>query len=149
MFPFKDPGLPVELLPPGWKGRQAHDLFLAGFGLLRAPAVDHYRQVLAERRGEAPSKPGLSAQPKVCGAPPQPRSVTDSGPSDATSSLASQVTPARATSTTIERDVLGHDRRACRSPAAAGRTELAVLPDVGVDRAPGGGGRAGRSRCRA
>lgn len=47
MFPFKDPGLPVELLPPGWRGRQAHDLFLAGFDLLRAPAVDHYRQVLA------------------------------------------------------------------------------------------------------
>ena len=47
MFPFKDPGLPVELLPPGWKGRQAHDLFLAGFGLLRAPAVAHYQQVLA------------------------------------------------------------------------------------------------------
>jgi phenylacetic acid degradation operon negative regulatory protein len=47
MFPFKDPGLPVELLPPGWKGRQAHDLFLSGFGLLRGPAVDHYRHVLA------------------------------------------------------------------------------------------------------
>ncbi len=46
MFPFKDPGLPAELLPAGWKGRQAHDLFLAGFGLLRDPAVTHYRQVL-------------------------------------------------------------------------------------------------------
>jgi phenylacetic acid degradation operon negative regulatory protein len=46
MFPFKDPGLPVELLPAGWKGRQAHDLFLAGFGLLRDPAVTHYRQVV-------------------------------------------------------------------------------------------------------
>jgi phenylacetic acid degradation operon negative regulatory protein len=47
MFPFKDPGLPAELLPSGWRGRQAHDLFLAGFGLLRGPAVAHYRQVLA------------------------------------------------------------------------------------------------------
>jgi phenylacetic acid degradation operon negative regulatory protein len=46
MFPFKDPGLPPELLPTGWKGRQAHDLFLAGFGLLRAPAVAHYKEVL-------------------------------------------------------------------------------------------------------
>jgi phenylacetic acid degradation operon negative regulatory protein len=47
MFPFKDPGLPPELLPAGWKGRQAHDLFLAGFELLRAPAVAHYEHVLA------------------------------------------------------------------------------------------------------
>jgi phenylacetic acid degradation operon negative regulatory protein len=47
MFPFKDPGLPAELLPPGWKGRQARELFLAGFGLLRAPAVAQYQQVLA------------------------------------------------------------------------------------------------------
>jgi phenylacetic acid degradation operon negative regulatory protein len=46
MFPFKDPGLPAELLPRGWQGRQAHDLFLSGFGLLRAPAVAHYQQVL-------------------------------------------------------------------------------------------------------
>src|SRR4051794_30290822 len=47
MFPFKDPGLPAELLPRGWKGRKAHDLFVAGFDLLRAPAVAHYEQVLA------------------------------------------------------------------------------------------------------
>jgi phenylacetic acid degradation operon negative regulatory protein len=63
MFPFKDPDLPLELLPPGWKGRQAHDLFLAGFGLLRAPAVAHYQQVLkatgeaATGDAAAPSKP--------------------------------------------------------------------------------------------
>ncbi len=76
MFPFKDPGLPAELLPPGWRGRQAHDLFLAGFGLLRAPAVAHYQQVLAGD-GRAGRR-----QPNVCGAPPQPSSVTVSGPSD-------------------------------------------------------------------
>ena len=52
MFPFKDPGLPAELLPRGWKGRKAHDLFVAGFDLLRAPAVAHYEQVLAAT-GEA------------------------------------------------------------------------------------------------
>ena len=45
-FPFKDPALPEELLPAGWKGRQAHDLFLAGFGHLRDPALTHYRRVL-------------------------------------------------------------------------------------------------------
>jgi len=53
MFPFKDPGLPAELLPPGWHGRQAHDLFLVGFGLLRAPALAHYQHVLAAT-GERP-----------------------------------------------------------------------------------------------
>jgi phenylacetic acid degradation operon negative regulatory protein len=47
MFPFKDPGLPAELLPSGWRGHQAHDLFLGGFGLLRGPAVTHYQQVLS------------------------------------------------------------------------------------------------------
>jgi phenylacetic acid degradation operon negative regulatory protein len=61
MFPFKDPGLPAELLPPGWKGRQAHELFLAGFGLLRAPAVAHYQQVL-RASGEAPAKPERSEE---------------------------------------------------------------------------------------
>ena len=62
MFPFKDPDLPVELLPSGWKGRQAHDLFVAGFGLLRTPAVAHYQQVLAatdEAAGnDASARPG-------------------------------------------------------------------------------------------
>jgi phenylacetic acid degradation operon negative regulatory protein len=28
-FPFQDPDLPLELLPVGWLGRQAHDAFLA------------------------------------------------------------------------------------------------------------------------
>lgn len=55
MFPFRDPGLPAELLPADWRGRAAHDLFLAGFGLLRAPAVDHYRAVL-RRCGEPQGK---------------------------------------------------------------------------------------------
>ena len=55
MFPFKDPGLPAELLPRSWRGRQAHDLFVAGFSLLRAPAVAHYQQVLAAT-GDRPSR---------------------------------------------------------------------------------------------
>jgi phenylacetic acid degradation operon negative regulatory protein len=37
-FPFRDPDLPAELLPEGWPGRQAHDVFLQAHGLLRVPA---------------------------------------------------------------------------------------------------------------
>ncbi len=37
-FPFRDPDLPPELLPAGWSGRRAHDVFLEAHGLLRAPA---------------------------------------------------------------------------------------------------------------
>jgi phenylacetic acid degradation operon negative regulatory protein len=64
MFPFKDPGLPAELLPAGWRGRQAHDLFLAGFGLLRAPAVAHYRQVLSAT-DEAAAGNSAAARPVI------------------------------------------------------------------------------------
>lgn len=41
MFPFRDPDLPPELLPPDWHGRLAHDLFVEAHGLLR-PAADAY-----------------------------------------------------------------------------------------------------------
>ena len=37
-FPFRDPDPPAELLPEGWPGRQAHEVFLQAHGLLRAPA---------------------------------------------------------------------------------------------------------------
>jgi phenylacetic acid degradation operon negative regulatory protein len=37
-FPFRDPDLPPELLPAGWAGRKAHEVFLEAHGLLRAPA---------------------------------------------------------------------------------------------------------------
>ncbi|GEL17259.1 PaaX family transcriptional regulator [Pseudonocardia asaccharolytica] len=37
-FPFRDPDLPPELLPEGWPGRAAHEVFLEAHGLLRAPA---------------------------------------------------------------------------------------------------------------
>jgi phenylacetic acid degradation operon negative regulatory protein len=37
-FPFRDPDLPAELLPDGWPGRLAHELFLQAHGLLRVPA---------------------------------------------------------------------------------------------------------------
>ena len=38
LFPFRDPDLPPELLPEGWSGRAAHEVFLQAHGLLRAPA---------------------------------------------------------------------------------------------------------------
>jgi phenylacetic acid degradation operon negative regulatory protein len=38
MFPFRDPDLPEELLPNGWHGREAHDLFLQAHQALREPA---------------------------------------------------------------------------------------------------------------
>ena len=37
-FPFRDPDLPLELLPAGWMGRQAHELFLEAHEALRRPA---------------------------------------------------------------------------------------------------------------
>ena len=53
--------IPAELLPSGWRGRQAHDLFLTGFGLLRGPAVAHYHHVLqasGEPVGSPPARNG-------------------------------------------------------------------------------------------
>ena len=38
LFPFRDPDLPPELLPAGWRGRQAHEAFLEAHGLLRPGA---------------------------------------------------------------------------------------------------------------
>jgi phenylacetic acid degradation operon negative regulatory protein len=46
-FPFQDPDLPLELLPPGWLGRQAHDAFLGLAGVLRSPAQEYFRAVFA------------------------------------------------------------------------------------------------------
>jgi len=40
MFPFRDPDLPPELLPEGWSGRVAHEVFLEAHSLLRAPAEE-------------------------------------------------------------------------------------------------------------
>jgi phenylacetic acid degradation operon negative regulatory protein len=37
-FPFRDPDLPLELLPEGWSGRIAHEVFLEAHGLLRGLA---------------------------------------------------------------------------------------------------------------
>ncbi|GAA0907662.1 PaaX family transcriptional regulator C-terminal domain-containing protein [Pseudonocardia zijingensis] len=40
-LPYLDPGLPPELLPAGWNGGRAADLFADLDGLLRAPARKH------------------------------------------------------------------------------------------------------------
>jgi phenylacetic acid degradation operon negative regulatory protein len=37
-FPFRDPDLPPALLPAGWSGQRAHEVFLDAHELLREPA---------------------------------------------------------------------------------------------------------------
>ena len=49
-FPFRDPDLPPELLPAGWSGRAAHEVFLEAHGLLRA-AADGFVDAVAEGVG--------------------------------------------------------------------------------------------------
>jgi phenylacetic acid degradation operon negative regulatory protein len=46
-FPFRDPDLPDELLPEGWPGRRAHQLFVAAHDALAAPAERYVRDVVA------------------------------------------------------------------------------------------------------
>ncbi|MHA6779705.1 PaaX family transcriptional regulator [Pseudonocardia saturnea] len=46
-FPFRDPDLPPELLPAGWSGRAAHEVFLEAHGQLRA-AADGFVDAVAE-----------------------------------------------------------------------------------------------------
>jgi phenylacetic acid degradation operon negative regulatory protein len=48
-FPFRDPDLPAELLPEGWPGRQAHELFVAAHDALAGPA-DGYVAAVLERQ---------------------------------------------------------------------------------------------------
>ncbi len=46
-FPYLDPGLPSEVLPPGWSGREAAELFAALVRGLEGPAMRHARAVVA------------------------------------------------------------------------------------------------------
>jgi phenylacetic acid degradation operon negative regulatory protein len=55
-FPFRDPDLPTELLPAGWLGREAHDLFLKAHELLRPPAEEYYDQIAGTRTHAAALK---------------------------------------------------------------------------------------------
>lgn len=54
LFHFRDPDLPPELLPDGWHGRLAHEIFLEAHGLLR-PAADAYVDELTGRNPIQPS----------------------------------------------------------------------------------------------
>ena len=47
MFPFRDPDLPEELLPAGWKGRDAHELFLEAHDALKDPAERFFNDLAA------------------------------------------------------------------------------------------------------
>lgn len=42
---FRDPDLPIDLLPTGWVGREVHDMFLEGYRMLGPQAQAFYRRV--------------------------------------------------------------------------------------------------------
>jgi phenylacetic acid degradation operon negative regulatory protein len=44
-LPFRDPDLPAALLPEGWPGRRAHELFIAAHDALHGPAGEFVRDV--------------------------------------------------------------------------------------------------------
>lgn len=44
-FPFRDPDLPIELLPAGWAGRDAHELFIEAHDLLGEPAESFFEEI--------------------------------------------------------------------------------------------------------
>ena len=46
-FPFRDPDLPVELLPEDWPGSRAHELFVAAHEALAEPADAFVASVLS------------------------------------------------------------------------------------------------------
>lgn len=45
-FPFRDPDLPVELLPERWAGRRAHDMFIEAHDLLQQPAEQYFDELV-------------------------------------------------------------------------------------------------------
>lgn len=45
LFPFRDPDLPEELVPAGWRGDEAHNLFLEAHELLHSPAESFYQEI--------------------------------------------------------------------------------------------------------
>jgi phenylacetic acid degradation operon negative regulatory protein len=55
LFPFRDPDLPPELLPEGWTGRAAHEVFLEAHGLLRGESEAYVDQLLGGAGGSAGS----------------------------------------------------------------------------------------------
>ncbi len=51
-FPFRDPDLPIELLPAGWRGREAREVFLAAHKMLGPAANDYVDELIAGQPGE-------------------------------------------------------------------------------------------------
>jgi phenylacetic acid degradation operon negative regulatory protein len=49
-FPYLDPGIPLELLPPDWPGVAAGELFETLDGRLRGPAAGHARSRVGDLR---------------------------------------------------------------------------------------------------
>jgi len=47
-LPYLDPGLPAELLPGGWVGIRAADLFFALRALLEEPAQAYVKRTVSE-----------------------------------------------------------------------------------------------------
>jgi phenylacetic acid degradation operon negative regulatory protein len=47
-FPFLDPDLPAEVLPPGWPRERAHDLFVARHERWREKAVEYFAELEGE-----------------------------------------------------------------------------------------------------
>jgi phenylacetic acid degradation operon negative regulatory protein len=45
-LPFRDPDLPAALLPEGWPGRRAHELFIAAHDALHGPAGAFVRDIV-------------------------------------------------------------------------------------------------------
>jgi phenylacetic acid degradation operon negative regulatory protein len=64
-FPYLDPGLPVELLPSGWEGRAAANLFFGLRGRLEPPAVRHVEGVGAS----GPRVGGMATDLQAAGLP--------------------------------------------------------------------------------
>jgi phenylacetic acid degradation operon negative regulatory protein len=48
-FPYRDPNLPLEYLPPEWKAPRAKRVFLTLHGILKAPAADHAEELMRSR----------------------------------------------------------------------------------------------------
>ena len=51
-FPYRDPGLPADLQPPGWLGEQARVLFNEAHELLTPTAQAHYESIVRATMGE-------------------------------------------------------------------------------------------------
>jgi phenylacetic acid degradation operon negative regulatory protein len=50
-LPFRDPDLPAVLLPEGWAGRRAHELFTSAHDALHTPADEYVRDVIEQNPG--------------------------------------------------------------------------------------------------